>query len=361
MKKLLCITILLITSFGYLKAQNAKSAKDDVIDLLNKTTKSTIGKRFERTGIVKESVISFTKYKNIVTSEEDNSSTKEQYVQLKWENLDPVLKGKAGYNDEEIIKIRLYFTNKIKYRKIVSTNSEKEDSEVSTVEIFIPAKEFESVWQTCQRLAQLSREENKDPNKPTVVEEDFDIEPVKAVVSVSIPQTTEKPEKEKPVKTEPEKVKKVSKNSRQTAVTPVIVKEDTKPVAIPPVIAEPPATFSLDNSAEYYYVVNVADPSMNLSPSRFRIGQLNRMNFPDSGIKHELKEVNNQNQLIVVGLFPNKKDLLDYYKHINPVLSQLMKINGDKYNAFYISRQNLDKLNSREKIDQYADFFKKNF
>ncbi len=119
--------------------------------------------------------------------------------------------------------------------------------------------------------------------------------------------------------------------------------------------------FSLADSAEYYYVINVPDPAINLSSSRFGIGQFNRANFAGGGIKHQLKSINNQNQLIFVGIFSSTGTVDNYLKNVTSVLPQIMKIRPDKYNTFYISKHNLDKLKDRETIDRYIEFFKKNF
>ena len=118
--------------------------------------------------------------------------------------------------------------------------------------------------------------------------------------------------------------------------------------------------FNPADSDEYYFVVNITDPSVNLNSSRFGIGQFNRANFPGDGIKHQLKAVNNQHQLIFVGKFFSRDAVNDYYTNINPVLKDIMKIPANKYTTFFISKQNLDKLNSQEMVMQYMDFYQKN-
>ena len=119
--------------------------------------------------------------------------------------------------------------------------------------------------------------------------------------------------------------------------------------------------FTLTDSGTYYFIVNVLDPSVNLSSSRFGIGQFNRTNFAGGGIKHQLKTINNQNQLIFVGEFLSKNEAADYYQKIKPLLFEIMKISPDKYTTFYISKQNLDKLKDRETVDHYLEFYQKNF
>ena len=122
-----------------------------------------------------------------------------------------------------------------------------------------------------------------------------------------------------------------------------------------------PGSFSLEESAVFYFAVNILDPSVNLSSSRFGIGQFNRINLPGTGIKHQLKAINNQNQLIFVGPFSGKEAAADYYRNINPLMKEIMKIPANKYNTFFISEQNLDMLKDRETVDRYVEFYGKNY
>jgi tetratricopeptide (TPR) repeat protein len=180
---------------------------------------------------------------------------------------------------------------------------------------------------------------DEDPNEPRFVEEPR-TEPVQQTL---IAKNTDV--KSKPAITTEDKVNPQQNNTDKASV---------------PIPTES-GFFSMADSAEYYFVVNILDPSVNLSSSRFGIGQFNRANFSGNGIKHQLKAVNRQNQLIFVGVFNSKNAVVDYYKNINPLMKDIMKIPADKYNTFFISKQNLDKLNNRDMVDQYIDFYQKNF
>ncbi|KAA8478884.1 tetratricopeptide repeat protein [Arcticibacter tournemirensis] len=135
---------------------------------------------------------------------------------------------------------------------------------------------------------------------------------------------------------------------------------DTAPVktTTEPKAALPPAMYSLPDSAEYYFVVNVLSPGVNLSPSRFGIGQFNRSKFAGSSIKHQLKTVNNENQLIFVGPFFSRKDVTNYERSILPLINDIMKIASERYNTFVISKRELEKLNTRAMINSYMEFYK---
>jgi tetratricopeptide (TPR) repeat protein len=127
------------------------------------------------------------------------------------------------------------------------------------------------------------------------------------------------------------------------------------------VLAAEKGLFTSTDPADYYFVVNVTDPSVNLSSSRFGIGQFNRANFSGTGIKHQLKSVNNQNQLIFVGAFKSREAAASYYENISPLMKEIMKMPASKYNTFFISKENLDRLNDPETITKYIEFYQQNF
>ncbi len=119
--------------------------------------------------------------------------------------------------------------------------------------------------------------------------------------------------------------------------------------------------FDLEESVDHYFVVNVSDPSVNLSSSRFGIGQFNRVNLPGTVIKHQLKSITNQNQLIFVGPLTGLEAAKNYFNQINPLIRDIMKIPATKYSTFFINKQNLDKISDVETLERYVEFYKKNY
>ncbi|RYE29862.1 MAG: hypothetical protein EOP42_13395, partial [Sphingobacteriaceae bacterium] len=101
--------------------------------------------------------------------------------------------------------------------------------------------------------------------------------------------------------------------------------------------------FTTADSTELYFVINVKNFN-NLAPSRFGVGQFNRANYPDVPLKHQLKEVGQNNQLIYTGRFYTVAEAKNYARRIAPLLPEIMKVPAEKYNFFIISRKNLDKL-----------------
>jgi len=124
-------------------------------------------------------------------------------------------------------------------------------------------------------------------------------------------------------------------------------------------IKEASGIFNMADSTEIYFVVNVKGFN-SLAPSRFGIGQFNRANYPDTPLKHQLKEVG-QNNLIYIGRFYSVGEAKNYARRIVPLLPEIMKVPAEKYNFFIISRKNLDKLANSKLLDSYFEFYQANY
>ncbi|TZF81283.1 tetratricopeptide repeat protein [Pedobacter sp. BS3] len=190
--------------------------------------------------------------------------------------------------------------------------------------------------------------------KPAVQEKPKTAEP-KATEPDKKP-VAEEPEKAAEPVTKPAGKEPVAEKAPVTATEPVIAKESatTQPQTMPKKVDYP---FHLTNEAEYYFVINIADATLNLSPSRFGIGQFNRSNYAGMGISHQLKSAT-ENQLIYVGPFRNLEAVKDYEHKILPLIPEIMKVPAEKYNTFVVSKTDLDKLADRKMIDLYIDFYK---
>jgi len=143
------------------------------------------------------------------------------------------------------------------------------------------------------------------------------------------------------------------------------VKMIEKPVEIPAEVkpaetVKPVSIFSAAKSDEYYYVIDVADATLTLSSSRFGIGQFNRGNYPDNDLAHKLIELDND-QLIYITSFIDLEDAKIYESSITSQLKSIMKVPANLYKGFIISKENFEKLNSRDRINEYLEFLKTNY
>jgi tetratricopeptide (TPR) repeat protein len=122
-----------------------------------------------------------------------------------------------------------------------------------------------------------------------------------------------------------------------------------------------PSIFSKADSSNYYFVVNVTSGTTNLASSRFGIGQFTRANYAGNGIKHQLKTVGDNDQVIYVGLFPSLESVKKYARDIASLLPDIMKVPKDKYSFFIITKENLDKLADQKTLDSYIDYYQNNY
>ena len=132
------------------------------------------------------------------------------------------------------------------------------------------------------------------------------------------------------------------------------------PVSGQPVKAAP-SFFSMRDSTNYYFVINVTTATIDLASSRFGIGQFNRANFPQGSIKHQLTGAGDDNQLIFVGRFFSLADVKDYARAIVPLLPDIMKVPKDQYNFFIITQENLNKLNNKLMLDNYIEYYQNTY
>jgi hypothetical protein len=118
--------------------------------------------------------------------------------------------------------------------------------------------------------------------------------------------------------------------------------------------------FRNTTSDTWYFVIDVEDASIRLSSSRFGIGQFSRGNYPESDLRHQLLEFNND-QLIYVGNFSNFEAAKAFQERITPQLNRIMRVNPTLYKTFIISKENFDIIKSKSLLNQYLEFYKNTY
>ena len=78
-------------------------------------------------------------------------------------------------------------------------------------------------------------------------------------------------------------------------------------------------------------------------------------------IKHQLKSISNQNQLIFVGPLSGKEAAISYLAKISTLMKDIMKIPVNKYAVFIIYDQNLEKIIDMETLGEYLEYYKNNY
>lgn len=213
---------------------------------------------------------------------------------------------------------------------------------------------------------------------------------IKLPTPAPVKQMTELPQPKKPdtIAVVKQAVKKPDTVAKQAAITPPVVPPimQQQPVAPPPARpdtvtaqsqqqaavteAKPaelkktdliPSIFNERDSSNYYFAVNVMSGTTNLASTRFGFGQFNRANYAGKGIKHQLLPVGNNNQVIYIGRFATLGEAKKYAREIIPLLPDIMKTTKEKYEFFIITQENLNKLADSKLLDNYYEYYQRNF
>lgn len=198
---------------------------------------------------------------------------------------------------------------------------------------------------------------NPNPNNPTVGQQQAVAKLVAKPPAVK--QPANQPAANPTVTTKPDTAQQLAAN--KLAETQNATKADTSNQPAAPAKKPVPSIFSLSDSTNYYFVVNVSTATVNLASSRFGIGQFNRANYENVPITHQLLDVGDDNQLIYVGRFNSLNDVKQYARAIVPLMPDIMKVPKDKYTFFIITKENLDKVINKNRLDSYMDFYQNNY
>jgi len=157
---------------------------------------------------------------------------------------------------------------------------------------------------------------------------------------------------------------------KDSVIIPTITKKDT--IANPIVITKPidtvakPITapikddlFNPASSTNYYYVVAINTVTVSVGTSRFGIGQFNRGNYSGNNLRHQHKELE-KDQLIIVGDFTSINEVKQYQQSIKSQLGAIMKVPAANYTTFAISKENLDKITNRDTLERYIRYINNN-
>lgn len=153
----------------------------------------------------------------------------------------------------------------------------------------------------------------------------------------------------------------IATEKKDTIANPIVITKPVDTVAQPIAVPEPPkeTLFNPASSSNYYYVVAVNNVSLNVSTSRFGIGQFNRGNYTGTNLRHQLKELE-QDQLIIVGDFTSIADVHLYQQTIKSQLGRIIKIPAANYTTFAISKENLEKITNRDTLERYIRYINNN-
>jgi hypothetical protein len=175
MKKLLTLCLLGILSLG--TYAQAKPTKQQIIDYLDKALKSAVGYirykndkgdtwRIQNYSFGPSEISSEAKRSNSVTGK--TSFNYDQYTNIRWESLKSIEidKSPSENMDEELTYMFVVFTDKLRYDAQAHGNEVGMSDDMhypKGFSIYVLRNKAESIKKAMERLAEIAKEENKDP------------------------------------------------------------------------------------------------------------------------------------------------------------------------------------------------------
>lgn len=111
------------------------------------------------------------------------------------------------------------------------------------------------------------------------------------------------------------------------------------------------------DTATYYYVIQISHGDVNLSPSRFAIGQFNRNYYANSNLRHQLKILEEEEQLLFIGNFSTFAEASAYQKNIDNQLENLMKIPPQLYKGFLVTEEVFNTFANSAQVEEYYSLY----
>ncbi|MFD2557284.1 type IX secretion system periplasmic lipoprotein PorW/SprE [Sphingobacterium tabacisoli] len=206
-------------------------------------------------------------------------------------------------------------------------------------------------------VAKVEEKVKEEPKKEVVVakvEEKVKEEPKKEVAVAKIEEKVKEEEKKEVSLVDVKGTDKLAANGKvNTDVT--IVGKDVK--LLDSKIDFGPNDYRdkklFPDTAEYYFTINILDPKVNMAPSRYGLGQFNRTRYSNLSINHQLAVINGENQLIFVGPFKTFEEVKLYESRLLPLMPEIMKVPGEIYNTFVITKQSIPALTDGVEIKKY--------
>ncbi len=244
-------------------------------------------------------------------------------------------------------------------KEVVVAKVEEKVKEVPKMEVVV-AKVEEKVKEEPKKEVVVAKVEEKvkeEPKKEVVVakvEEKVKEEPKKEVVVAKVEEKVKEEEKKEVSLVDVKGTDKLATNGKVNTDVNIVGKDlkllDSK-IDFGPNDYRDKKLFP--DTAEYYFTINILDPKVNMAPSRYGLGQFNRTRYSNLSINHQLAVINGENQLIFVGPFKTFEEVKLYESRLLPLMPEIMKVPGEIYNTFVITKQSIPALTDGVEIKKY--------
>ncbi|MDX5437687.1 MAG: hypothetical protein LPK03_10860 [Pontibacter sp.] len=145
-----------------LSPEKSKPSEEEVYDFLNRTVKLAEGNAIDEDNIVTSASFSKNEVSNTEEHKRGLYALKFTYTGIKWETLAGFDKYEVAGSSENLVYFTVSFTSPVKVTS-VGKNRPTETKYDKNGLIPIPKDKLQSVQKAIIRLAEIAREQNKDP------------------------------------------------------------------------------------------------------------------------------------------------------------------------------------------------------
>ena len=123
-----------------------------------------------------------------------------------------------------------------------------------------------------------------------------------------------------------------------------------------------PGISYLDNpSSPHFYILVIPDGSMNSNRAKIEVSNFNSRFFPNKKMDISITFISNELPILIVKGLENKEDALKYHQAFVNDKGELRVIARNDLKSFSISQENFKTLFVSKQIDEYLEFFEKNY
>ncbi len=120
------------------------------------------------------------------------------------------------------------------------------------------------------------------------------------------------------------------------------------------------STYIYAPDMKHFFVLVFPNNKGSVNQTKSKISNFNKASFSSQGIKISSSFLDTENQLVLVKSFPNKAAAMDYYVAFKVNKKQVKAINQD-FTYFVITNKNYASFYIEKNVQEYLDFFDKNY
>lgn len=142
---------------------------------------------------------------------------------------------------------------------------------------------------------------------------------------------------------------------QKSGVTPAGLETDSTSNVKPP-------KFMFSENSQYYWITIVQNGKGDLNKFKTKLSNLNAESFSTDGVQISNVFLDTDHQLVTVKIFDGKEKAMNYYNFMkDPSRHAFDDLEAGTFTSFIISAENYTTFYKEKNIEEYQDFFSKNF